>query len=80
MLLAFIKNPVIAYRLQQITDSLLCTIMKKNVLAEQVVKLMFTRQFKRYIDPAILGRVQVAADGEEITTVKKLLQFSVAQC
>jgi len=57
MRLAFIKNPVIAYRLKQVTDSLLCAVMKKNVLTEQVIKLMFTRQFERYIDPAILGRV-----------------------
>ena len=75
---AFIKYPIIAYRLEQIADTFLCTIMKENVLAKQVVKPVFTCLFKRPVDPAILGRMQMTADGKVITTVEKLFQFGVA--
>ena len=46
---AFIEDPVIAYRLQQIADTLLCTIMEKNVLAEQVVEPVLTRLLQRLL-------------------------------
>ena len=53
--------------------------MKKNILAEQVFELVFSRLLECRPDPAIFGRVQMAADGEIITPGEQLLQFGMAQ-
>jgi len=80
MFAAFIEDTVVAYRLQQVADTLLLSIMEKNVLAKNVLKIVFSRLCKRRFYPTIFGRMQMPADGEEITSREQLLEFGVANC
>ena len=74
MLPALIKNPVVTNRLQQITNTFLLAIMEEHILAKDILEPMLSRMIEHGIDPAIFGRVQVAAERKIIASVEKMLE------